>query len=80
MDNFFYITFAPWLVFVALALIAKLLLNFAKKRRGIAIAFGVFVQMFMPDPMVEQTIKTVVVLEKRQKKTQQSNEMNDKAP
>ncbi len=77
MDNFFYIALAPWLVFVVLALVAKVLIQLAKKRRGVAIAFGVFVQMFSPDPMVERTIKTVVV-EKRQHRSQQGGEMHDR--
>jgi len=61
MENLFYVILAPWLVFVVLAIIACLLLKFARKRKGIAIAFGIFVQMFSPDPMVEQTIKMVQV-------------------
>ncbi len=61
MENLFFIILAPWLVFVVLAIIACWLLKFARKRKGIAIAFGIFVQMFSPDPMVEQTIKMVQV-------------------
>jgi len=61
MENLFFVMLAPWLVFILLAIIACWLLKVAKKRRGIAIAFGIFVQMFSPDPMVEQTIKMVQV-------------------
>jgi len=61
MEDLFYLMLAPWLFFVVLALIASWLLKLAKKRKGIAFAFGVFVQMFIPDPMVEQTIKMVQV-------------------
>jgi hypothetical protein len=61
MENMFFLILAPWLVFVILAIFACLLLKFAKKRKGIAFAFGVLVQMFAPDPMVEQTIKMVQV-------------------
>lgn len=61
MDNLFYLMLAPWLFFAVLALIGCWLLKLAKKRKGIAFAFGVFVQMFTPDPMVEQTIKMVQV-------------------
>ncbi|MCP4324884.1 MAG: hypothetical protein GY787_24140 [Alteromonadales bacterium] len=61
MENLFFLVLAPWLAFIMLAIIACWLLNLAKKRRGIAIAFGIFVQMFSPDPMVEQTIKMVQV-------------------
>ncbi len=72
MENLFYVMLAPWLVFIVLAIIACLLLKFARKRKGIAIAFGIFVQMFSPDPMVEQTIKMVQVDKRvvKQKETQ----------
>jgi hypothetical protein len=44
-----------------------------KKRRGISIAFAVFVQMFSPDPFVEKTI-AMVVSEKRAIKKQQEED------
>jgi hypothetical protein len=61
MENLLFIMLTPWLVFVVLAIIACWLVKLARKRKGIALAFGVFVQMFTPDPMVEQTIKMVQV-------------------
>jgi hypothetical protein len=61
MEKFLFIVFAPWLTFVVLAIIACCLFKLARKRRGIAFAFGILVQMFIPDPQVEQTIKTVQV-------------------
>ena len=67
--DLFYIALAPWLVFVVLAIVANILIKLAKKRRGIAIAFGVFVQMFSPDPLVENTIKMVQVENRIVKKT-----------
>ena len=51
MEDMLFIMLAPWLVFVVLAIFACLLLKLARKRKGIAFAFGVFVQMFTPDPM-----------------------------
>ncbi len=77
MQNALYIALAPWLVFIVFALIAKLLISFAKKRRGVAFAFGILVQMFSPDPFVERTIETVIV-EKRQEKKQQDGRVLDK--
>ena len=61
MENLFYLMLAPWLFFVVFAIIACCLVKFARKRKGIAVAFGIFVQMFSPDPLVEQTIKMVQV-------------------
>lgn len=77
MNNFltynFYLALAPWFVFVGLSFVAVILMMFAKKRRGIAIAFAVLVQMFSPDPLVEKTI-AMVVSEKRNIKKQQEKE------
>ncbi|GAA6172213.1 hypothetical protein NBRC116592_18830 [Colwellia sp. KU-HH00111] len=70
MENALYIVLAPWLVFIVFALVAKVLINFAKKRRGIAVAFGIFVQMFSPDPFVERTVETVVVAKQQRKQPQ----------
>ncbi len=75
--DLFYIALAPWLVFVVLAIVANILIKLAKKRRGIAIAFGVFVQMFSPDPLVENTIKMVQV-EKRVVKQSDDDEISTK--
>jgi hypothetical protein len=77
MEEFLYLALAPWLVFVVFAILANLLIKFAKKRRGIAIAFGIFVQMFIPDPKVEQTIKMVQV-DKRVVKEVVSDEISSK--
>ena len=56
-----FIALAPWGVFVVFAVVANLLIKLARKRRAIAVAFGIFVQMFSPDPYVENTIKMVQV-------------------
>ena len=77
MENFFtynfYLALAPWLVFAVLSLLAVIMMKLAKKRRGIAIAFAVLVQVLLPDPLVEKTI-TMVVSEKRAIKKQQDED------
>lgn len=77
MDGFltynFYMALAPWFVFVGFSFFAVIFIKLANKRRGIAIAFAVFVQMFSPDPLVEKTIATVVS-EKREIKKQQAED------
>lgn len=78
MEDLFYLMLAPWLLFVVLAITACWLLKLAKKRKGIALAFGVFVQMFSPDPMVEQTIKMVQV-DKRVIKQKQVDAIKEKS-
>lgn len=77
MDNLFYLALAPWLVFVVLGICANFLIKFAKKRRGIAVAFGILVQMFSPDPLVENTIKMVQV-DKRIVKEEANDEISSK--
>ena len=76
MEKFLFVVLAPWLTFVVLAIIACCLFKLARKRKGMAFAFGVLVQMFIPDPQVEQTIKTVQV-DKRvvKKKAQQGKKL-----
>jgi len=61
MENLLVVMLAPWLVFIVLAIFACCLVKLARSHKGIAVAFGIFVQMFSPDPMVEQTIKMVQV-------------------
>ncbi|MBA6253273.1 MULTISPECIES: hypothetical protein [unclassified Colwellia] len=77
MENFFrydlYLALAPWFVFAVLSVLAIILMKLAKKRRGIAIAFAVFVQMFSAEPFVEKAI-AMVVSEKRVIKKQQEED------
>ncbi len=61
MENLLVVMLATWLVFIVLAIFACWLVKLARSRKGIAVAFGIFVQMFSPDPMFEQTIKMVQV-------------------
>lgn len=49
----------PILVFVLMVLLFSGLYRFAKKRTAVAFAVGVFLQMFLPDPKVQQTIEVV---------------------
>lgn len=48
--------------------------KWAKKKKGAAMAFGMLVQMFLPDPKVEQTIEMVVESKKEDKGEQESDE------
>jgi hypothetical protein len=77
MESFFtynlFLALAPWIVFAVLSLLAMIMMKFAKKRRGVAIAFAVLVQMLLPDPLIEKTI-TMVVSEKRAIKKQQEED------
>ncbi|GHF97799.1 hypothetical protein [Thalassotalea marina] len=61
------LVFAPFVVFVLCAIVGRLLYRVAKKRKALAFVFGVAVQMFLPDPQVEKTIKMIVSEKKLQK-------------
>jgi hypothetical protein len=56
----------PWLILVISVLVFFKLFGWARKKKTSAVVFGVLVQMFMPDPYVERTIK-VVQEDKKQK-------------
>jgi hypothetical protein len=73
MNIDFIIMMAPWLFFIGLALIGTLLLKFARKRKGIAMALGILLQMVLPDPFVEKAIAMVVSEKKEVKKQQQQD-------
>ncbi|MEW6991346.1 hypothetical protein AADZ91_11720 [Colwelliaceae bacterium 6441] len=62
-----FIAILPWVIFIVLALLAKFLINTAKKRKGLAVALGMMAQMFLPDPQVEKTIE-IIAMEKGSKK------------
>lgn len=44
-----------------------LMYRWARKRKGAAMAFGMLVQMFLPDPKVQQTIEIVTESKQEQK-------------
>jgi len=71
--------FLPWLIFFGLVLIFKKLFSLAKKQKAGAIIFGALIQMMMPDPYAERTVKVVQEDKKTIKKEQDENEDDDKA-
>ncbi|NVK58238.1 MAG: hypothetical protein HWE26_21830 [Alteromonadaceae bacterium] len=61
------------LVFAFLIGFFVLMYRWARKQKGAAMAFGMMVQMFLPDPKAQQTIEHVIeVKQKESKKSQQS--------
>jgi len=71
------IVLLPWLIFILFAFLASILIKLAKKRRGVAVAFGVMAQMLLPDPQVEKTIETMIVTERRDiRKEEESDKKN----
>jgi hypothetical protein len=78
MEHLLFIVLAPWLTFVVLAIIACWLVTLARKRKNLAIAFGVLLQMFMPAPQTEQTVKAVQVDKQVVKRTAKQKELKRK--
>lgn len=62
----------PWGIFLAFIFIAINLVKWAKKPRSSAYVFGAMVQMLLPDPYVERTIKLVQEDKKVVKKQKES--------
>ncbi len=79
MENYYQVLLAllPWCVFIAMAILAKTLLRLAKKRKNIAMAFGVLVQMLLPDPQVQKTIETIVVQKRKVDGSEQGESGDD---
>ena len=60
-----------WFGFSCLVCLFIRMHGWAKKKKGVAFALGVFVQMFLPDPKAQQTIEFVV--EAKQKESKKSD-------
>lgn len=69
----------PWTAFIGIACLFHLLINWAKKRKTSAIALGVMIQMFLPDPNVQKTIETIVEVKQEVKKQQDDSNSKDNA-
>ena len=63
----------PWLLFVVFILLCIKLVSWARQRRTSAIAFGVVVQMFIPDPKAQITIEAIAERKQQVKKQQDEN-------
>lgn len=61
-----YTPFITGLICIGMVVFFALMIKWARKRKGAAMAFGILVQMFLPDPKVEQTIE--MVAEKKETK------------
>jgi hypothetical protein len=67
--------FIPWLALVIL--VFSKLFSWAKNKKTSAIVFGALIQMFMPDPYVERTIKVVQQDKKQQEKRDDVGDKKD---
>jgi hypothetical protein len=56
-----------YLGFAAVLGFFYLMYRWARKRKGAAMAFGMLVQIFLPDPKVQQTIEIVTESKQEQK-------------
>ena len=63
----------PWAVLFGIFWLFAALTRWAKQRRHGAIALGILVQMFLPDPNVQKTMETVAEAKQEQKKQQDEN-------
>lgn len=63
----------PWMIFIGFIGFAWKMVSWARKRKSGAYAFGALVQMVLPDPYVERTIK-LVQEEKQYKKQRETDD------
>jgi len=64
---------APWGIFLLLICVGGQMYSWARKRKSAAFAFGMAVQMFLPDPNVQKTIEIVTEQKKNFKQSQQDD-------
>ncbi len=70
--------FFPYLLFILLLELFHLGLSRARKRKAGIIILASFIQMFLPDPYAERTIKVVQV--QKERKTNEDSESSRKKP
>lgn len=72
MINFseIFYAFVPWIGFIGFILFCVKMTNWARKRKNTAIAFGLALQMFLPDPRAQKSIESVIEVKQEVKKQQ----------
>lgn len=72
MENSFYTNtqILIWLGFLILIWLFRVLCNLAKKQKGVALAAGLLMQMFLPDPKVQHTIEFIAEKKEQSGKAQ----------
>lgn len=60
----------PWFVLLIFILLSFQMIDWARHRKAGAIAFGLFVQIFLPDPKAQITIEAIVERKQEVKKQQ----------
>lgn len=65
--------FYLWFGLALTAVILTKLVSWAKKTKTAVLVLGIFIQMFIPDPYAERTIKVVQEDKKETKKQQDNN-------
>ncbi|MDP5030297.1 hypothetical protein [Paraglaciecola sp.] len=68
-----YAELKPWIIIFIFIWLCLKLVTLARERKGIALAFGIFTQMFLPDPKAQQTIEAIVQRKEEAKKQQDEN-------
>jgi len=64
----------PWLLFTMFIIFCFKMVGWARKRRSSAVVFGALVQMLLPDPYAERTLKQVQEEKQIVKKQKESDD------
>ena len=67
--------FFPYLLFILLLKLFQFSINKARKRKAGIIILASFIQMFLPDPYAERTIKVVQVQKERKASKESENSL-----
>ena len=71
-----YLPLLVWLSVIGLVIFFIKMVGWAKKGKGAAMAFGIFFQMFLPDPKAQITIEFIA--ESKQEKADKSGQADKK--
>lgn len=64
---------SPFLFLGLFILVCVKLIGWARQRKGLALALGIFAQIFLPDPRAQITIEAIVERKQEAKKQQDEN-------
>ena len=63
-----------WLGFIGMVVFFAFIYRWARRQKGAALAFGMFIQMFLPDPRAQQTIEWVAKAEQEEVEQQMKDD------
>ena len=63
-----------WLGFIGMVVFFACMYRWARRQKGAALAFGMLIQMFLPDPKAQKTIEWVAKAEQEEVEQQKEDD------